>query len=158
MSNAHEVAPNHLPFYLPGADGSDPLFTAVVIFLVVGVLVAGVLYFKLHSLPEHFGVKHDSNQLHLISVLALLALFTHNNVFWVLALLIAVIRMPDLVTPLKTMADSLVKLAASGRAAEPSGASGAAVEPAAHTEKHDSAAESEQEPEPQPVPVEKGGA
>lgn len=155
MSNAHEAAPDHLPFYLAGADGSDPLFTAVVIFLVVGVLVAGVLYFKLHSLPEHFGVKHDSNQLHLISVLALLALFTHNNVFWVLALLIAVIRVPDLVTPLKTMADSLVKLAASGRAAEPSGA---AAEPAAHTEEHVSAAESEQEPGPQPVPVEKGGA
>ncbi len=155
MSDIHDAAPHTLPFYLPGADGSDPLFTGVVIFLVVGVLVAGVLYFKLHSLPEHFGVKHDSNQLHLISVLALLALFTHNNAFWVLALLIAVIRMPDLVTPLKTMADSLVKLAKDGRGAE---RSAAPAEPEVDIENNISAAEPEQETTPPPVQADKEGA
>jgi hypothetical protein len=42
--------------------------------------------------------------------LALLALFTHNNVFWVAALLLAVVRWPDFSTPLNSIADSLEKL------------------------------------------------
>ena len=111
MSGIHPTAPHHLPFFLPGPEGSDPLFTAVVVVLLVIVMSAGVIYFKLHSLPEHLGERHNSTQLQLISVLALLALFTHNNAFWILALLIAVIRIPDFLTPLHTIANSLVKMA-----------------------------------------------
>ncbi len=116
MNNTHSAAPDHLPFFLPGPDASDPLFTTVVIVLIIVVMMVGALYFKLHSLPEHLGEKHNSAQLQLISVLALLALFTHNNAFWVLALLIAVVRIPDFLTPLKTIAESLVKLAADSKA------------------------------------------
>ena len=39
--------------------------------------------------------------------LALLALFTHNNIFWIAALLIAAFRMPDFLSPLQSMAASL---------------------------------------------------
>ena len=114
MNDTHPLALHHLPFFLPGSDGSDPLFTVVVVVLVTVLVTAGALYFKLHAIPEHLGVKHNSTQLQLISVLAVLALFTHNNAFWILALLIAVIRLPDFVTPLKTIADSLVKLTTDG--------------------------------------------
>jgi hypothetical protein len=109
------AAPHHIPFYITGPDGSDPLFTTVVVFLLVMFLAAGVIYFKLHSLPEHMGAKQNSAQLQLISILAVLALFTHNNLFWVLALLIAVIRIPDFLTPLETIARSLQRMAADGR-------------------------------------------
>lgn len=118
MNVTHPAAPDHLPFFLPGPDGSDPLFTVVVIVLLTVVVVAGALYFKLHALPEHLGERYNSAQLQLISVLAVLALFTHNNAFWILALLIAVVRIPDFLTPLESIADSLVKLAAEGRASE----------------------------------------
>ena len=111
MTELHPLAPHHLPVYLPGPDGSDPLFTTVVVFLLVILMGVGVLYFKLHSLPEQMGEKYNSAQLLLISVLALLALFTHNNAFWILALLIAIIRLPDFSTPINSMADSLKKLA-----------------------------------------------
>lgn len=112
MSNIHPAAPEHLPFFLPGSDGSDPVFTAVIVVLTIVLLSVGVLYFKIHSLPEHIGEKQNSIQLQLISVLALLALFTHNNAFWFLALLIAVVKVPDFLTPIQKIADSLGVLAA----------------------------------------------
>ncbi|MFC1681926.1 hypothetical protein ACFL1S_09195 [Pseudomonadota bacterium] len=111
MTDLHPLAPHHLPVYLPGPDGSDPLFTAVVVLLLAVLMGVGVLYFKLHSLPELMGEKYNSTQLQLVSVLAVLALFTHNNAFWILALLIAVIRLPDFSTPINSIADSLKKLA-----------------------------------------------
>ena len=114
MNDIHPAAVQHLLFFLPGPDGSDPLFTVVVVVLITVLVTAGALYFKLHAIPEHLGVKHNSTQLQLISVLAVLALFTHNNAFWILALLIAVIRLPDFLTPLKTIAESLVKLTTDG--------------------------------------------
>lgn len=114
MSEIHPKAPHHLPGYIPGPDGSDPLFTLVVVAILLLFLAAGVIYFKLHSLPEHMGAKANSTQLQLISILAMLALFTHNNAFWVLALLIAAIRVPDYLTPVQSIARSLARIAAGG--------------------------------------------
>jgi hypothetical protein len=108
----HPAAPQNIPFYLPGADGSDPIFTIVTIILVLALMAVGVLYFKIHSLPEQLAEKHNNSQVQLIMVLTLLAMFTHNNIFWVLALLLAVVRFPDFLTPLTSIADSLKKLTA----------------------------------------------
>ena len=113
MSDAmHSLAPHHLPRFIPGADGSDPLFAFVAVLLVVLVLLIGVFYLKLHSLPEQMAHRQSNTQLQLIAVLAVLALFTHNNVFWVLALLLAVVRLPDFTTPLNSIAASLEILSA----------------------------------------------
>lgn len=111
MADKHPLAPEHLPGYLAAADGNDHLFT-VVIFLVVGaVLFLGVAYFTLHALPEQMAHKGNSTQLQLISLLAMLALFTHNNIFWVIALVLAAFRPPDIVSPLNSIAATLQKLA-----------------------------------------------
>lgn len=118
MTDIHSAAPHHLPGYIPGPDGSDPLFTVIVVAMLIIFLGLGVLYFKLHSLPEHMGEKANSTQLQLISILAILALFTHNNAFWVLALLIAAIRLPDYLTPIETIARSLAKIAADTKETE----------------------------------------
>lgn len=109
----HPAAPHHLPKFIPGADGSDPLFTFVVVTVVLLVMAIGIFYLKLHSLPERMAHRQNSTQMQLIAVLAVLALFTHNNAFWVLALLLAVVRVPDFSTPLNSIAASLEKL--SGR-------------------------------------------
>jgi hypothetical protein len=108
----HPLAPNHLPNFIGGPDGSDPLFTAVLILLVVILMVVGNLYFKLHAIPERVAHKQNNTQLQFITVLAILALFTHNNIFWVAALLLAVIQLPDFTTPLNSIADSLERLSA----------------------------------------------
>jgi hypothetical protein len=46
-------------------------------------------------------------------VLCLLALFTHNHVFWIIAILLAFIRIPDFETPIYAISDSLQRLAQS---------------------------------------------
>ena len=125
MSDAiHPAAPHHLPRFIPGVDGSDPLFTFVVVFLLLLVMAVGVFYFKLHSLPEHIAHRQNSTQMQLIAVLAVLALFTHNNAFWVLALLLAVVRVPDFSTPLNSIAASLEKMSAREQGAVDDGSGG----------------------------------
>ncbi len=57
--------------------------------MVVLILAIGIFYLKIHAIPEQLAHKHGNTQSQLIMVLALLALFTHNNVFWVLALILA---------------------------------------------------------------------
>lgn len=106
----HQLAPHHLPYFLPGADGSDQMFTTAVIFLIAAVMGIGILYFSIHALPEKLAHGSNSMQTQAIGVLALLALFTHNNVFWVIALLLATIRFPDLATPLNSISKSLESL------------------------------------------------
>ena len=111
MNELHDLAPHHIPRYIPGPDGSDPLFTIVVVLVLVLALVLGSVYFKLHALPERMAHSKNSTQLQLIAVLAILALLTHNNVFWVGALLLAVVRLPDFITPLNSIDRSLQTLA-----------------------------------------------
>ena len=106
----HPQAPHHLPAFIPGPDGSDMLFTITVIFVIVAVFSLGVFYFRLHALPEKMAHKSNSTQMQLVGVLALLALFTHNNIFWVVALLLAAVRLPDFSTPLNSISRSLEEL------------------------------------------------
>ena len=107
----HPLAPHHLPKFIGGPDGGDPLFTVVLILLVVILMVVGNFYFKLHAVPERMAHKHNNTQLQFITILTILALFTHNNVFWVAALLLAVVRLPDFSTPIHSIAKSLAQLA-----------------------------------------------
>lgn len=103
----HPMAPHHIPWYLPGPDGSDTLFTVTVVLMIGILLLVGDLYLRLHAVPERMAHSSNHTQQQAVTILALLALFTHNNIFWVAALFIAVVRWPDLTTPLNAIADSL---------------------------------------------------
>ena len=70
----------------------------------------GVLYFTLHALPEKIAHGTSSTQFQLIAVLALLAMFTHNNLFWVAALLLATIKLPDFTTTLNAISRTLAEI------------------------------------------------
>lgn len=105
--SAHPMATGHVPAFLPGPDGSDPLFTFMAIFTILLILGIGALYLTLHALPEKMAHSDNHAQFQVIGILALLALFTHNNIFWVAALLLAAFRMPDFLTPLRSIAESL---------------------------------------------------
>ena len=108
----HPLAPHALPPFVGGADGSDPLFSAITFIVITMALVIGVFYLKLHAIPEQLAHKHSNTQSQLIMVLALLALFTHNNIFWVAALILALLKFPDFLTPINSISDSLKKLTA----------------------------------------------
>lgn len=105
MVARNPAASDHLPFFLPSADGSDPLMVVTGIILIVAVLLIGVLFFRLHALPEQFG--HTKIQYELVAVLALISLFTHIHLFWVIALVLAMVDLPDFTTPLKRIASAL---------------------------------------------------
>ncbi|WP_245331935.1 hypothetical protein [Bradyrhizobium sp. NAS80.1] len=107
----HPLAPHHLPFYLAPGSGTDPLMVVMGIFLVGTVLWVGTLYWKLHSLPERMAHKSQKLQFEFVAVLGLISLFTHMHIFWVAGLLLALIDIPDFGTPLRSIADSVEKIA-----------------------------------------------
>ena len=106
----HPLAPHSLPPFVGAADGSDPLFSAIIFIVILAVLGVGVFCLKLHAIPEQLAHKHGNTQSQLIMVLALLALFTHNNIFWVAALILALLKLPDFLTPINSISESLKKL------------------------------------------------
>lgn len=105
------AAPPHLPAFLTGPDGSDPLLWIVGIVLVAAVIGFGVVFLHLHTLPERMAHRGRKLQFEIVAVLGLLALFTHIHLFWVIGLLLALIDVPDFITPLRRLAGSAEKMA-----------------------------------------------
>ena len=108
---AHPLAPHHLPGFITAPGETDVLFYVMLAVLVVVIVMFGVLYLRLHALPEHMAHGTSKVQMEVVAVLCLVALFTHNNAFWIVALFLALIPIPDFSTPLAGMADSLAKMA-----------------------------------------------
>jgi hypothetical protein len=107
----HPAAPHQLPFFLPGPDGSDPLFVGTGIFLIVAVVTFGLIFLRLHTLPERMAHRGQKLQFEIVAVLGLLALFTHIHAFWVAGLLLALIDIPDFTGPMRRIAGSTEKIA-----------------------------------------------
>lgn len=133
------AAHHHLPAFIAAPGHSDWLMNLVIVLLVVIVLAVGNLYLRLHSLPERMAHRANVVQFEVVAVLALIALFTHNNIFWVAALLLALIRIPDFSGPLTSIAGSLERMAGGPEPqARPPSAAGAdappGTEPAPATE------------------------
>ncbi len=104
------AAPHDLPSFITAPGESDWLMTVMAVFLVVVVVSVGLIYLRLHALPEHMAHRTSKVQMQFVAVLALLALFTHNHVFWIAALLLALVELPDFSTPMNSIALSLEKL------------------------------------------------
>ena len=109
-ANLHPLAPHDLPSFIPGADGSDGLMTFMAVFLLLIVLVGGVAYLNLHSLPERRLHGAGKAQFEIVAILALLSLFTHNHLFWIAALILAFLDFPDFGSPLRSIAESLDRM------------------------------------------------
>ena len=107
----HSAAPHHLPPFITAPGESDLLMTVMAVVLILAVLLVGVLYFRLHALPEHIAHRSHKLQLEIVAVLGLLALFTHEHLFWIAGLLLALIDFPDFGGLLGRIARSLEKMA-----------------------------------------------
>ncbi len=81
------------------------------VILLAAILFVGNIYLQIHSLPERMAHKSQKLQFEIVAVLCLLALFTHNHLFWVIALLLALVDLPDFSTPLRSIAGSVQKMA-----------------------------------------------
>ena len=108
---AHPAAPHHLPSFITDPGGTDYLMVAAAIILLAAVLGVGLLFLRLHTLPERMAHKSHKLQFEIVAVLGLLALFTHVHLFWVIGLLLAMIDLPDFSGMFGRMAGSLEKIA-----------------------------------------------
>jgi NADH:ubiquinone oxidoreductase subunit 5 (subunit L)/multisubunit Na+/H+ antiporter MnhA subunit len=107
----HPAAPHHLPAFITAPGETDVLMVVMAVFLVIAVLAVGLLFLRLHTLPERMAHKSHKLQFEIVAVLGLLALFTHMHIFWVAGLLLALIDIPDFGWPLRRIAGSLEKIA-----------------------------------------------
>lgn len=111
MSTLHQAAPHALPAFITEPGQTDALFVFAAWFLVAAVLVVGVLFLRLHTLPERMAHKSEKLQFEIVAVLGLLALLTHMHAFWVAGLLLAMIDLPDFGSPLRRIARGVETLA-----------------------------------------------
>jgi len=108
---AHPLATEHLPSFITAPGETDVLMVVMVVVLVVSVLAFGVLFLRLHTLPERLAHRGHKLQFEIVAVLGLLALFTHMHIFWVIGLMLALVDLPDFGTPLNRIAGSAEKMA-----------------------------------------------
>lgn len=109
--NIHPAAPHHLPAFITAPGETDYLMIAMAVLLVVAVLTVGIVFFRLHTLPERMAHKSQKLQFEIVAVLGLLALFTHVHLFWVAGLLLALIDLPDFSGLFGRMAHALERIA-----------------------------------------------
>lgn len=109
--NVHPAAPHHLPWFITAPDQTDVLMWVMGIFLFLAILGFGNVFLHLHTLPERMAHRSQKMQFEIVAVLGLIALFTHQHIFWVAGLLLALIDLPDFGTPLRRIAGSTEKLA-----------------------------------------------
>jgi hypothetical protein len=113
------AATDHLPWFVTAPDQGDGLMTVAGAILLFMLVMTGVLYLRLHALPEHISHRSNKIQLQIVGVLCLVALFTHNHIFWIGALLLALVDVPDFGAPLRSIARSLDRMAPPERQADP---------------------------------------
>ena len=111
----HPLVPHSLPIFIPSPAGTDYLMVGMAVFLVAFVLAIGLLYLRLHALPDQIAHKSTKMQYEIVCVLGLLAMFTHIHAFWIAGLLLALIDLPDFSTPLARISGALEKMAADRR-------------------------------------------
>ena len=129
----HPAAPHHLPSFITAPGDTDVLMVVVGIVLIGAVLAVGNLYLHLHTLPERMAHKSQKLQFEIVAVLGLLALFTHNHLFWVIGLFLAMVDLPDFGTPLRRIAGSVDKMAGVAAEEDPAEAPNEAASHAAAT-------------------------
>jgi hypothetical protein len=115
----HPLAVHHLPFFITAPGDADVLFNITLWFVVACIILTGVIFLTIHSLPERMAHKSKKILLDLIALLCLLALLTHEHLFWFIAIILAFIDIPDFLTPVNSMAKSMRSLAGQEAGEEP---------------------------------------
>jgi hypothetical protein len=107
----HSAATQHLPMFITAPGDTDVLMVAMAILLGLCVFGVGILFLRLHTLPERVAHKGQKIQFELVAILGLLALFPHMHIFWVIGLILAFIDIPDFGGFLGRIAGSVERMA-----------------------------------------------
>ncbi|CAH1672057.1 conserved hypothetical protein [Hyphomicrobiales bacterium] len=142
----HPLAPHHLPAFITAPGETDTLMVVTAVILLASVLGVGLIFLRLHTLPERMAHKSQKLQFEIVAVLGLLALFTHVHLFWVAGLLLALIDIPDFSGQFGRMAHALERIAGMaprrGSPGDDGGDEPGVSEPAAEAPAHSHRAES----------------
>jgi hypothetical protein len=111
VESLNPTATHHLPSFITAPGETDVLMVVTGVLLLLGVLLFGIVFFKLHTLPERLAHKSQKIQFEIVAVLGLIALFTHMHIFWVIGLLLALVDFPDFGTMMSRIARSVEKMA-----------------------------------------------
>ena len=107
----HPAAVHHLPAFITAPGETDVLMVVTAVILGLSVFGFGILFLRLHTLPERLAHKGKKIQFEIVAILGLLALFTHMHIFWVAGLLLAFIDIPDFGGFLGRIAGSVERMA-----------------------------------------------
>jgi hypothetical protein len=107
----HPAAVHYLPVFMTAPGHTDVLMVVTAIILILSIFGFGILFLRLHTLPERVAHKGHKIQFEIVAILGLLALFTHMHIFWVAGLLLAFIDIPDFGSVLGRIAGSLERMA-----------------------------------------------
>lgn len=105
------VATHHLPMFVTAPGDTDVLMVVTGVILALSVFGVGLLFLRLHTLPERVAHKGKKIQFEIVAILGLLALFTHIHIFWVVGLLLAFIDIPDFGSYFGRIAGSVERMA-----------------------------------------------
>ena len=81
-ASPHPTATQHLPGFITAPGETDVLMVVMTIILLGSVVGFGILFLRLHTLPERIAHRGHKLQFEIVAVLGLLALFTHMHIFW----------------------------------------------------------------------------
>ena len=107
----HPAASQHMPSFITAPGETDVLMVVMGVILALAVLGFGIVFLRLHTLPERMAHKSQKIQFEIVAVLGLIALFTHMHIFWVAGLLLAFIDIPDFGGFLGRIAGSVERMA-----------------------------------------------
>lgn len=127
-ASPNPIATEHLPFFITAPGQTDVLFNITLVFVIACVVLTGVVFLTIHSLPERMAHRSKKLQFDVVAVLCLIALFTHEHVYWIAALLLAFIDIPDFLTPFKRIATSVETIAGQEEAGLPDASKTATAE------------------------------
>jgi hypothetical protein len=107
----HPAASHHMPMFITAPGDTDVLMVAMALVLVLATLGFGLIFLRLHTLPERIAHKSKKLQFEIVAVLGLISLFTHEHLFWVIGLILALIDIPDFGGMLGRIAGSVESIA-----------------------------------------------
>ena len=117
----HPAASHDLPAFITAPGETDVLMVVMAVILLLAIVMFGLLFLRLHTMPERMAHKSQKIQFEIVAVLGLIALFTHMHIFWIAGLLLALIDLPDFGGSLGRIANSTETIAG----LMPGGAAGA---------------------------------
>ncbi|PLU06628.1 hypothetical protein BMJ29_18605 [Sinorhizobium medicae] len=99
-----------MPVFITVQRKMDLLFTVMIVIMVLTLLLVGTPYLRRHALPQYPAYFASEANLQVIGALAVVVLFTDNHPFWIAALLLALVKFPDVPSPVRLIVRSLARV------------------------------------------------